>query len=166
MFLKDQINRVKDSDVYGENGEKIGSVGEVYLDDETGQPQWFTIKTGLFGMNESVVPTDRVTILEDRITVPFTKDQVKDAPNFDPSDNLTSAQERQIYDHYGRGSDYEAWSHQGISDVGTSSSAGLGTRTSTSGVTSSSGPSGTVQRTTDQLRLRRAYLTNRTGSNR
>ena len=37
-------------------GSKIGSVGQVYLDDETGQPDWVTVNTGLFGTRENFVP--------------------------------------------------------------------------------------------------------------
>ena len=34
-------------------GNKIGSVGQVYLNDETGQPDWITVNAGLFGMKEN-----------------------------------------------------------------------------------------------------------------
>src|SRR5690348_4183332 len=42
--------------VVGQDGEKIGGIGELYVDDDTNQPTWVTVKTGLFGMKESFVP--------------------------------------------------------------------------------------------------------------
>ena len=56
MIGTDTISRVIGQDVYDESGEKIGSAAEVYLDDETGQPEWVTVRTGLFGTKESFVP--------------------------------------------------------------------------------------------------------------
>src|SRR6478672_7510268 len=53
MIGTDTISRVIGHDVFDESGEKIGSASEVYLDDETGQPEWVTVKTGLFGTKES-----------------------------------------------------------------------------------------------------------------
>ena len=57
MIGTDTISRVIGQDVYDESGEKIGSAAEVYLDDETGQPEWVTVRTGLFG-TEGVLRPD------------------------------------------------------------------------------------------------------------
>ncbi|NED87350.1 PRC-barrel domain containing protein, partial [Streptomyces sp. SID11233] len=43
-------------DVYADDGEKIGGVDEVYLDDRTGRPEWVTVRTGLLGLREHFVP--------------------------------------------------------------------------------------------------------------
>jgi sporulation protein YlmC with PRC-barrel domain len=61
MIGTDTISRVIGQDVYDEAGEKIGSASEVYLDDETGQPEWVTVRTGLFGTKESFVPSGTPT---------------------------------------------------------------------------------------------------------
>ena len=58
MIGTDTISRVIGQDVYDESGEKIESAAEVYLDDETGQPEWVTVRTGLFGTDEGVVRPD------------------------------------------------------------------------------------------------------------
>lgn len=42
--------------VVDQSGNKIGEIGQVYLDDASGQPAWVTVKTGLFGRNETFVP--------------------------------------------------------------------------------------------------------------
>ncbi|HEY8372100.1 MAG TPA: PRC-barrel domain-containing protein, partial [Pseudonocardiaceae bacterium] len=56
MITQDMVPLLFGDEVYDANGEKIGKVGQVYLDDETGQPAWVTVRTGLFGMKESFVP--------------------------------------------------------------------------------------------------------------
>src|SRR5215217_8053631 len=53
----DELQRWHGRDLIDRDGDKIGSIGDVYLDDQTGQPEWLTVKTGLFGNKESFVPT-------------------------------------------------------------------------------------------------------------
>ena len=40
----------------GSDGERIGKIDEIYLDDRTGEPEWALVNTGLFGMRSSFVP--------------------------------------------------------------------------------------------------------------
>jgi uncharacterized protein (TIGR02271 family) len=88
--------------LYASDNDKIGKIGQVFLDDETGRPEFLTVNTGLFGMNESFVPAADVDVTDDGVRVPFTKDQVKDAPNVDvDSGHLDQSEERRLYDHYG-----------------------------------------------------------------
>ena len=54
-------DRVIGGTVHDSNGDKVGKVGQVYLDDATGQPNWVTVNTGLFGGNETFVPLDEAT---------------------------------------------------------------------------------------------------------
>jgi hypothetical protein len=88
--------------VYSTDGTKIGRAGTVYIADDTGRPEWATVHTGLFGMRESFLPLAQATLRDDRVTVPYDKEQVKDAPNVDPDGGHLSLQEEQrLYDHYG-----------------------------------------------------------------
>ena len=104
MLQQDQIQQAIGSTAYDSNGEKIGTVRQVFLDDETGHPEFATVNTGLFGTNESYVPISNAELSEDRLTVPFTKDQVKDAPNVSADGgHLDQSGERTLYDHYGMG---------------------------------------------------------------
>jgi uncharacterized protein (TIGR02271 family) len=81
-------------------GAKIGKVGQIYLDDQSGQPVWVTVSTGLFGTKESFAPLYGSTIDGDQLRVAVTKDLVKDAPNID-SDGHTSDEENDaLYQHY------------------------------------------------------------------
>lgn len=63
------------STVMDSNGAKIGSAGQVYLDDQTGEPSWVTAKTGLFGTSESFVPLQGAHLTGDDVSVAYTKDQ-------------------------------------------------------------------------------------------
>jgi uncharacterized protein (TIGR02271 family) len=103
MIGTDTISRVIGQDVYDESGEKIGSASEVYLDDETGQPEWVTVRTGLFGTKESFVPIRNADLTDDGVRVPVSKTQVKDAPKIDTDGHLSPDEEQELYRYYGVG---------------------------------------------------------------
>jgi uncharacterized protein (TIGR02271 family) len=88
-------------DVVDPDGEKIGGIGTIYLDDITGEPEWVTVKTGLFGSSESFVPLAGAQIAGNDIQVDYDKDIVKDAPRVDSNGNLTPEEEQRLYAHYG-----------------------------------------------------------------
>jgi uncharacterized protein (TIGR02271 family) len=102
MVAQEQISTLYDSDVYGRDGNKIGSVGQVW-GDPGGQPSWISVKTGLFGLNESLVPLQNAELRSDRLVVPFDKDTVKDAPNVDASADEPLEQDdvARLYQYYG-----------------------------------------------------------------
>src|SRR5215204_5339257 len=103
MIGTDTISRVIGQDVYDESGEKIGSASEVYLDDETGQPEWVTVRTGMFGTKESFVPIRNADLTDDGVRVPVSKTQVKDAPKIDTDGHLSPEEEQELYRYYGMG---------------------------------------------------------------
>src|SRR5215213_1209913 len=103
MIGTDTISRVIGQDVYDESGDKIGSASEVYLDDETGQPEWVTVRTGMFGTKESFVPIRNADLTDDGVRVPVSKDQVKDAPKIDADGHLSPEEEQELYRYYGMG---------------------------------------------------------------
>jgi uncharacterized protein (TIGR02271 family) len=103
MIGTDTISRVIGQDVYDESGEKIGSAAEVYLDDETGEPEWVTVRTGLFGTKESFVPIRNADLTNDGVRVPVSKTQVKDAPKIDTDGHLSPQEEQELYRYYGLG---------------------------------------------------------------
>jgi uncharacterized protein (TIGR02271 family) len=97
----DELQSWHGRDLIDRDGDKIGSIGDVYLDDRTGQPEWLTVKTGLFGMRESFVPTANARAEGDTVRVPYEKSQVKDAPNVDTDGALSHDEESRLYRHYG-----------------------------------------------------------------
>ena len=92
-------------DVRDPDGEKIGTLGDVFLDRETQRPAWGGVRTGLFGRRESFVPLEEVQPGEEDLVVPYPKDVVKDAPQIDPSVALSASEEEALWRHYGQ--DYE-----------------------------------------------------------
>jgi len=86
----------------GEDGGKIGKVEEIYLDDETGQPEWLAIKTGMFGSKVSFAPLAGATADGESLRIPFSKEKVKDAPRVDADGHLEPDEEAELYAYYGR----------------------------------------------------------------
>ncbi len=103
MIGTETLDRVIGKDVYDEAGQKIGSAGEVYLDDETGRPEWVTVRTGMFGTKESFVPIRDADLTDDGLRVPVSKDRVKDAPKIDTDGHLSPQEEQELYRYYGMG---------------------------------------------------------------
>ena len=80
---------------------RIGTIDAIYLDDQTGQPEWALVNTGLFGTRSSFVPLAQAFQSDDDVLVPYDKQLVKDAPRVDPDQHLSEAEERQLWQHYG-----------------------------------------------------------------
>lgn len=97
---RNALDQLQNSTVFATDGDKIGSVGQVYLDDVTNEPTFVTVKTGLFGARETFVPLQQAQTTADGITVPFEKSFVKDAPNVDADGSLTPEEEQRIYEYY------------------------------------------------------------------
>ncbi|MDQ3725947.1 MAG: PRC and DUF2382 domain-containing protein [Actinomycetota bacterium] len=92
-------------DVVGSDGEKIGTVDEIYLDTATDQPEWVSINTGLFGLKSSFAPVQGAQPEGEAVRLPYTKEQVKDAPGVEPDQELNDSEEQALWSHYGL--DYE-----------------------------------------------------------
>ncbi|TYB35509.1 DUF2382 domain-containing protein [Micromonospora sp. AP08] len=101
MIGQEQVTTVIGREVFDRDGDKIGTVGQVWADG-AGQPAWASVRTGFFGLNESLIPLQTAELRDDRVTVPFEKDRVKDAPNVDASadEPLSSEEVAELYRHY------------------------------------------------------------------
>lgn len=96
----EQLTAMRGADVYSAEGEKIGSVEEVLVDEQTGQPEWIGLGTGLFGTKRVLVPVQGAEPSDDGLRVPYSKDQVKNTPDFD-AERISQEEEAQLYSHYG-----------------------------------------------------------------
>jgi uncharacterized protein (TIGR02271 family) len=81
-------------------GDKIGKIGQIYLDDQSGQPRWVTISTGLFGTKESFAPLQGSRQNGENLQLAVTKDLVKDAPKIDADGHLDDSENDALYAHY------------------------------------------------------------------
>lgn len=103
MIDTTNINELIGADVYGTDDEKIGTVGQVYVDAETQTPTWITIKTGLFGTSETFAPLDDASFDGYQVRVAYTKDYVKDAPRIASDGDIAHDEEDLLYSYYGNG---------------------------------------------------------------
>lgn len=111
MVSTDQMQALLDNGgvVIDNDGDKVGKIGQVYLDDESGNPEWVTVKTGLFGTSETFVPLSSADVSNDEIRVPFDKAMIKDAPRMDDAEgHLTPEQESELFRYYSSGGDQDA----------------------------------------------------------
>src|SRR6266581_375736 len=83
------------------DGDRIGTIDAIYLDDQTGQLEWALVCTGLFGGKATFVPLARATQTGAGVQVPYSKQLVKDAPQVYVDQHLSGAEEQQLWRHYG-----------------------------------------------------------------
>jgi sporulation protein YlmC with PRC-barrel domain len=88
-------------DLYDGDGDKIGTIEEMYLDAETDVPAWAVVKTGLMGTKRIFVPLRDATENEKGVTVPYDKETVKDAPGVDHDGAISKDEEAALLRHYG-----------------------------------------------------------------
>jgi PRC-barrel domain len=82
-------------------GEKIGKLEEVYVDVETDEPMFATVKEGFFGRHLTFVPLTGANVAPDSLQVAVTKEQVKTAPNIEMrGEELSQADESALYHHF------------------------------------------------------------------
>jgi uncharacterized protein (TIGR02271 family) len=82
--------------------DKVGTLEELFRDEDTQQPEWAAVRTGLFGTKLSFVPIQGAEPAGESVRVPFSKSQIKDAPKIDDADGQLSQQEEaELYRHYG-----------------------------------------------------------------
>lgn len=103
MISQQNIANLTGRDVRDLDGDKIGSIGQFYVDPDSGRPNWVTVKTGFFGTSESFVPLDRAEEVDGDLRVPYSKQTVKDAPNIDPDRELSDEEADRLYDYYDSG---------------------------------------------------------------
>jgi len=83
------------------DGDKLGDIESIYVDDQTGQPAWALVNTGLFGTRSTFVPIAQASATGDQVQVPYEKQRIKDAPNIDPDGHLSEQEEQELWRHYG-----------------------------------------------------------------
>ncbi len=96
-----ELSGWKGQDVVDPSGDRIGPIEDIYLDEQTDQPEWLAVRTGFFGRRISFVPIAEAQPTGDAVAVPYTKDQVKDAPNAEPDGLLSEQEEARLYEYYG-----------------------------------------------------------------
>jgi stress response protein YsnF len=81
-------------------GNRIGKVSRVYLDQQTGQPVWVLVETGLFGTRQSFAPIHGSRLDGELVVLAVSKDQIKDAPNIDKDAHISESEEEALRQYY------------------------------------------------------------------
>ncbi|MFD5867738.1 PRC and DUF2382 domain-containing protein [Corynebacterium sp. NPDC060344] len=100
MTTEKNIKDLFNATAYDRNGDKLGAVKEVYVDDNSGQPTFVEVGHGLFGMSSSLVPMRGHRLSGEELKLAFDKERIKDAPSLDADNHLTPDDQRNIYEHY------------------------------------------------------------------
>ncbi|QEE62102.1 PRC-barrel domain containing protein [Salinibacterium sp. dk2585] len=101
MIENSAVGSIIGAPAVGPDGEKIGTVGQVFVEPHTSMPNWATVHTGLFGRHETFVPLDAATFDRESLHLPYNKDTIKDAPHVDTDGPLSPEAESELYRHYG-----------------------------------------------------------------
>ncbi|MCJ1688576.1 DUF2382 domain-containing protein [Rathayibacter sp. VKM Ac-2927] len=148
------INDIIGADVRGSDDAKIGTVGQIYVADDSQTPTWVTIRTGLFGSSESFAPLQDATYEGGVLRLPYEKSFVKDAPRVDDDGALNADEERTLYSYYGQGDSYAAPTEAPLYDQDVDRSDRAGNTAGTEGY-DTSGPTtdNAMTRSEEQLRV-------------
>jgi len=101
-YSVEELNRFYDYDVFDKNEHHIGNVTGVW-EDRNHRPAFIGGKTTwLFGKTH-LIPLQGATIDADEghIYVAYDEEKIKDAPSFEPDQQLSEADEMSIYRYYG-----------------------------------------------------------------
>jgi hypothetical protein len=102
MITRDQIPSVLGHMAYDPAHKKLGRIGQVFVDDDTGTPEWMTVQTGMLGGKETFVPLMPAQLEGDDVVLPFPQDQIKGAPKVETeAGHLAPSEEIRLYEYYG-----------------------------------------------------------------
>ncbi len=81
-------------------GSKIGTIDQVYLDEQTGEPVWVTVTTGMLGTRQNFAPIYGSEFEGDQVRLAVSKDLVKDAPSIEDDGHIEESEQDALYRHY------------------------------------------------------------------
>jgi hypothetical protein len=82
-------------------GNRIGKITKVYRDEQTGQPMWVLVETGLLGTRKSFAPIHGSRLDGEQLVVlAVSKDQVKDAPDIDENAHISQSEQDALRQYY------------------------------------------------------------------
>ena len=100
QLTMERLSELRGRPVYSADADKIGKVEEIFYDEQTNQPEWIGLGTGFFGTKRVLVPVQGADSREDGLYVPYSKEQVKGAPDID-ADEISQETEQSLYAHFG-----------------------------------------------------------------
>jgi sporulation protein YlmC with PRC-barrel domain len=105
LHLKNPEQDVRGLDVYDRGGDRIGSVEDLYIDEQERKVRLLEVGAGGFlGMGEKhfLIPAEAVAgVADDRVTIDQSREKVAGYPPFDPDVVPEASYRRCLYDYYG-----------------------------------------------------------------
>jgi hypothetical protein len=102
MLDETRLRELMGRDVIDSEGKSIGNLETFFADRSSGKPEWIGVFTGTFRQHHYLVPLEGSEVAGSAIRVPWTKEQVRSAPDYrDPDSGISEELEREAYAHYG-----------------------------------------------------------------
>jgi hypothetical protein len=90
-------------EVTNQDGERLGKIHGLFVDDQVAVPTWVAVHSGIFGTHHALLPLAQARFVAGRLLVPYSKDDLALAPHHDPDQPLTVEQEQALFAHYNVG---------------------------------------------------------------
>jgi uncharacterized protein (TIGR02271 family) len=100
MTTTEDLQNMEGQTAVDVNGAKLGKIGQIYVDDQTGQPLWVTISTGMFGTKQSFAPLHGSRPAGGDLHLAVTKDMVTGAPGIEADGHIEDSENEALYTHY------------------------------------------------------------------
>lgn len=100
-ITREELLARRGNPVYAGDGDKVGSLDEVYFDAGTREPEWIGVSTGFLGTSRRLIPLQEAEIRDEAIRVPYSKDQIKNTPDVGDERDISEDTEAELYRHYG-----------------------------------------------------------------
>lgn len=101
MISTDAIDDMIGADALDAQDDRIGEVGQVYVDEHTERPTWVSVRLGLLSGAEVLVPLEDAEWDERTLHVAVERKVAREAPRKEMDEPLTVAEEERLYTHYG-----------------------------------------------------------------
>ena len=87
-----------DAEVVGPDGEKVGTIQQIFADEVTGAATFVTV---LSQGHEYFIPVRGAEYSTSQVNVPFSRNLIETAPEASEEDDLSRDREAEVYGHYG-----------------------------------------------------------------
>lgn len=100
MFEVERIEDWKGQDVVDPEGEKVGTLEDVYFEAGSGEAVLGAVKTGFLGRKTYLVPLEGASVTRDRIQVNHSKERVAEGPEAPDDGRIGAEDDDRLAGHY------------------------------------------------------------------
>lgn len=90
-------------DLFSSEGEKVGAVEEFIYNRLSGVAEWIVVSAGFLNSKQVLVPVAGSEFQDDGVHVPYTSELIKDEPEVESGENLSSEGESILSSYFGLG---------------------------------------------------------------